>query len=435
MRSASVSEQGALHDAARVLTEGENTFRIAKLQSPTLVAYKAIADLAGKSSIFFVTILAARRLSPWAFGVFGLGTTLGWILAVVTDFGVQMHLARAVARTPDHAPALLRRWWRVRTMSAAAGLVLLAAVLALLRVSAQLAVPLFLFAVVYSVTGLVELVNYFYRGLSRSDIESTLTIWQRAAALALGVGALLWRPDATPLAIALLLPVVAALAWTLWHARAVRPAVLPSAAPADTFFRDVFPIGIGIVFSALYFRIDVLLVELWAGTEAVAGYNAVFRLIDALRLFPAAVLAVSLPALCRADDLMPLARVSAAVTAFAVVAAAALWVAADTLVPMLYGARYRSTVPAFRILALTFPLLSLNFALTHQLVGWNRQRAYAVVCGAALAVNVALNAWLIPAWSIQGAAWATLGTELCVTSGCLVALGTPGAPVVTSSPA
>jgi O-antigen/teichoic acid export membrane protein len=428
MPSASVSEQGALHDVARVLTEGESTFRNAKLQSPTLVAYKAIADLAGKSSLFFVTILAARRLSPWAFGVFGLGTTLGWIMAVVTDFGVQMHLARAVARTPDHAPALLRRWWRVRAMSAAAGLSLLAVVLLLLRVNSQLAVPLFLFAVVYSVTGLVELVNYFYRGLSRSDIESTLTIWQRIAALALGVGALVWRPDVTTLAIALLLPVVAALLWSLWRARAMRPAVRPTASPGpppDSFFRDVFPIGLGIVFSALYFRIDVLLVEFWAGTEAVAGYNAVFRLIDALRLFPAAVLAVALPALCRADDLTPLARVSAAVTAFAVVAAGALWVAADTLVPMLYGARYRSAVPAFRILALTFPLLSLNFALTHQLVGWNRQRAYAVVCGAALAANVALNAWLIPAWSIEGAAWATLGTELCVTSGCLVALRSP----------
>ena len=42
----------------------------------------------------------------------------------------------------------------------------------------------------------------------------------------------------------------------------------------------------------------------------------------------------------------------------------------------------------------------------------------------ALAVNVALNARLIPAWSIEGAAWATLGTEVCLTVGCLVALGT-----------
>jgi O-antigen/teichoic acid export membrane protein len=71
---------------------------------------------------------------------------------------------------------------------------------------------------------------------------------------------------------------------------------------------------------------------------------------------------------------------------------------------------------------LAFPLLSLNFALTHQLVVWDGQRAYAALGAAALAVNVALNARLIPAASIAGAAWATLGTELFLTAGCALAL-------------
>ena len=86
------------------------------------------------------------------------------------------------------------------------------------------------------------------------------------------------------------------------------------------------------------------------------------------------------------------------------------------------GAPYAPAAPAFRILLLSFPLLSLNYALTHQLIGWERQRAYAAVCAAALVVNVALNARLIPAMSIEGAAWATLGTELVVTAGCAVVL-------------
>jgi O-antigen/teichoic acid export membrane protein len=189
-------------------------------------------------------------------------------------------------------------------------------------------------------------------------------------------------------------------------------------------FRDVWPIGAGIVLSALYFRIDLFLVQLWTGTESVALYNAVFRLVEALRLFPAAVLAVALPSLCRASDLRPLARVAAPITGFALAATAVLWLASDWLIPLLYGARYAGAAPAFRILLLAFPLLSLNFALTHQLVGWNGQRAYAAVCALALVVNVALNARLIPAWSIEGAAWATLGTELFLTAGCLVALST-----------
>jgi O-antigen/teichoic acid export membrane protein len=184
----------------------------------------------------------------------------------------------------------------------------------------------------------------------------------------------------------------------------------------------VLPIGVGIVLSALYFRIDVFLVQYWSGTESVALYNAVFRLVEALRLFPAAVLAVVLPSLCRADDPRPLLRVSLAVTAFAAVTTVVLWVNAGWGIPLLYGARYAAAVPAFRILTLSFPLLSLNYALTHQLIGWEGQRAYAAMCGVALVANVALNARLIPALSIEGAAWATFWTEAVLTVGCGFAL-------------
>jgi O-antigen/teichoic acid export membrane protein len=429
MRSVGLAKRATARSAAFVFTEGESSFRNAKLTDLALVAYKTIADTAGKGSLFLITIVAARRLSPSDFGAFGLGTTLGWMLSVVTDFGVQMHLARAVARTPHAAPELLRGWWRVRVVTTMVGLAAIVTALLALRVRAQLAVPVALFAAVYSATGLVELLNYFYRGISRTDVESTLTIAQRAATLALGMAVLVWRPDVSLLAGAMLAPVVGTLTWSAAFAGRVasdvasqHPEASASALPRDEFARDVLPIGIGLVLSALYFRIDVLLVELWAGIEAVASYNSVFRLIDALRLVPAAVLAVVLPSLCRADDLRPLARVAAAVTLFGVATAIVLWVGATSIVSIVFGARYAGAAGAFRVLALSFPLLCLNFALTHQLVGWHRQRAYAVICACALAVNLALNAWLIPALSIQGAAWATLGTELCVTAGCLAAL-------------
>jgi O-antigen/teichoic acid export membrane protein len=89
---------------------------------------------------------------------------------------------------------------------------------------------------------------------------------------------------------------------------------------------------------------------------------------------------------------------------------------------LLYGPAFASAAPAFRILALAFPLLSMNYALTHQLIVWNRQYAYAVICAMALGFNVLVNAWLIPSFAIEGAAWATLGTEAVLTAGCLVVL-------------
>jgi O-antigen/teichoic acid export membrane protein len=97
-------------------------------------------------------------------------------------------------------------------------------------------------------------------------------------------------------------------------------------------------------------------------------------------------------------------------------------------VALIYGTRYADAVPAFRILLASFPLMSLNYALTHQLIVWNGHRAYAAVCAAALVFNVALNARLIPALSIAGAAWSTLSTEALLTLGCVAALLTASAP-------
>jgi O-antigen/teichoic acid export membrane protein len=399
-----------------------------------LVAYRAVSDVAGKGAFFLVTIAAARRLSPDGFGVFSLASTIGWIAAIGTDFGLQVHLARAVARRPDDAARLLRVWLKLRITSAAAALAVITAGLFAVPAARPYAPAIALLVATYLVSGLIEFLHYFYRGLSRSDVESTLTLGQRLATLALALFALWLRPDVTLLAAAMLVPVVATFIWSARLATSlatVSPATQP-ARPAQPALaiqgvlaelkRDVFPIGAGVVLSALYFRIDVLLVGMWNGAQAVGMYNAVFRLVEALRLFPAAVLAVALPVLCRATNMRPAAQVSGAVTAFALVASLAAWLAAGWLIPFLYGAPFAEAVPAFRVLLFAFPLMSLNYALTHQLIGWNGHRAYAAICGAAFLFNIALNARLIPSLSIVGAAWSTVWTEVVLTVGCVGAL-------------
>jgi O-antigen/teichoic acid export membrane protein len=426
------------------ITEREKSFAIRKatadpgtpqtaMRHALLIAYKALADLTGKGSFFVITVLAARRLPLYDFGLFSLASTLGWMLAVAADFGIQLHLARAIALEPDSAERLLMRWLRVRLATAALSIAIVAVGVAWVGWVGWrgAGLSMVLLAAVYACSALVEFLHYFYRGLARSEVESSLILWQRLATLGGAVAVLVWRPDLTWLAWALLVPALVTFLASLRIARRLARsvhrdagdiAVERLASTAAEFRRDVAPIGVGILLSALYFRIDVFLLQLWSGTGQVALYNAVFRLVDALRLFPAAVLAVTLPSLVTARDWRPLSRMSVAVTVFAVVCTVLLWMAASWIVPRLYGDDYAAAVPAFRILMLSFPLLSLNYVLTHQLIGWGGERFYAAICAVALFVNVALNAQLVPAASIVGAAWATLGTEVFLTGSCLIAL-------------
>jgi len=408
-----------------------------------LVTYRALTEVAAKATVFLITVVAARRLSAQAFGVFSLASTIGWIGAVASDFGLQLHLARTVAQRPGDADALLRRWLRVRLGMAAAVVGVVTTALILLNSARPFLAAILLFTLAYMASGLVEFLHYFYRGLSRSDIESTLTFVQRLATLALALVALAWWSDPTALAAAMLLPAIATFIYSLRRAKqlarasradASGAAEVPARSIRVEFQRDVLPIGAGIVLSVLYLRIDVFLIELWKGTTAVGLYNAVFRLVEALRLFPAALLAVTLPSLFRATTLRPLARVSLALSLFAAVASAVLWMGAGWLIPRLYGPSYAEAVPAFRILLLAFPLMSLNYALTQQLIGWNGHRMYTGLCAAALVFNIALNARLIPALSIAGAAWATVWTEALLTAGCAAALWACAARARTAAP-
>ncbi len=357
-----------------------------------------------------------------------------------------MHLARVVARSePPASGAVLRRWLRWRLTAAGLALGITAVGAAVWSADTAVAIALVLLVATWLIGALTEFLNHFFRGLSRTDIESTIALVSRLVTLVAGAAALAWRPTLMPFAAALLLTAVLTFAVSLrTAARLTGSALLARIEPGPAhrrreFLRDVAPVGVGVVLSALYFRVDVLLLQHWRGAEAVGAYSAVFRLIEALRLFPAAALAVALPELCRAESTRPMIRLATRLGGGAVVLAGAIWLAAGWLIPFCFGPAFADAVPAFRILLIAFPLMTLNYALTTQLVAWDRHRAYAALCAAALVLNVALNARLIPAQSIVGAAWTTVWTEVWLTLGCTIALAgfserrTPGLSQVASS--
>jgi O-antigen/teichoic acid export membrane protein len=174
--------------------------------------------------------------------------------------------------------------------------------------------------------------------------------------------------------------------------------------------------------SALYFRIDVYFIQQWHGFQPVGGYNAAFRLVEALRLVPAAVMAVTFPILVHATDTQLVRRIGGALAMAGTALALVCALGGSFIVPTIYGDTYAYAAPAFSILALALPLFFLNYALTHQVIGWDGQRAYLVIASLALAANIVANLVLVPTQGIVGAAIATVLTEVVVTIGCLFVL-------------
>ena len=392
-----------------------------------LVIYRGASDVAAKGVMFVVTVVAARWLPRPEFALVALATTLGWLGAVAGDFGVQVHLARAVAQHPSAVSSLLAQWLPVRVLTGLIALACATVAILWLEPDRSAFAPMLVFCAAYAATGVGDCVYYVFRALDRSDLESTLTLVSRGLLLLLAPVAMWVHPTALSMAFAMLAPAVGASVAAMVIARrlsghADAAWLWPTAATRRTFATSVGPIGLGALLSALYFRVDIFLLDHWGGASQVAMYNAVFRLVDALRLFPAAVLAVALPRLFTARSLDAVTRVGGPLTAAAIGASTVLWFVAPSLVPAVYGAGFADGVAPFRVLLVALPLMSLNAALTHQLIGWHGHRTYAALCAAALVSNLLLNWSLIPRFGATGSAWSTVWTEVVLCVGCVIAL-------------
>lgn len=408
-------------------------FRNVKLFSRYVmpVALKAMADVVGKATTLIITVVAARRLNADPFGVMAYAMATGWLIGVATDAGLSMHLARETARDPQRSRHLL-----VEVVGLRAGLAFLAATV--LAIASPYLVPqhwriqFVVLVLAQLAAAVVETIAHYYRGMQRTEIEAAIHSSYRIATLVFALVVLWWWRRLDYLGIAMLTPALIAVAVSIAVALRLTTESAEAASMnslrSSVFIRDVLPLGAGILISAIYFRIDVYFIQQWHGFQPVGGYNAAFRLVEALRLLPAAVMAVTFPVLVRATDLHALKRIGGGLTLAGVALAALCAAGGGLIMPLLYGETYAYAAPAFSILALALPLFYLNYALTHQVIGWDGQRAYLLVAAVALAANVAANIALVPSQGIVGAAIATVLTEVVVTAGCLTFLSLRAEP-------
>src|SRR5688572_28415535 len=207
----------------KLLTTGEmrarDTLPPEMTRTARLISYKAASELLGKAAVLGLLVLAARKLSPSNFGLLSLATTLGWMASVASDFGLQLYLGRAITQASAPA-ALLWPLFAIRVRAAAAALVLIA-VISWILAPAGTWIAFVLVAAAPLITSVAEFLNYAYRGLGRSELESGLSLAQRLGALVLVAVGLLTSPTLFTVGLALTVSALATLATSLAITRRV----------------------------------------------------------------------------------------------------------------------------------------------------------------------------------------------------------------------
>lgn len=401
------------------------------------------SDLTGRLLQYVLLWVAARQLSQGDFGDFTFALSIGYMLAQVADFGLQMFVQRELARLlsagddgqhrftdPAAAGRMIGGGLLLKSGLAIIAMLLIVVAVFLEPVGNRGALLLLGLAMVLG-TGL-DYLSYCFRAFGKLGWEAWAGLVARTLNLALGVALLALGTGVWGLALAYMVATLAAIVVSYrLLLRYVRPLWSVDWAYWRRSLTQPTAVGIGVIFSIISFRVDNLLIPPILGREALAVYNVAYKLFEPSLIVPGVLLAATFPLLARsAHEAAPrpnalrdlLGQTQFALLTLGVLAALLLAILAVPLVGLLYGPAYAASAPILAWLALACVPMYLNYGLTNFLIAIDKPRLYAIFTLVSLFVNIGTNLALIPILGPTGAALATIATELSLLALCALAI-------------
>ncbi len=386
-----------------------------------MIAFNAASQLAALGGSVVVQtgylVLAARWLGVEDFGRFSLAFSIVQMLLVAGDLGLHNTVLRKIALQPGDSPLVFSVFLALKLRLALLLLAAAALIALLLPVSGPTRACLLVMAPGLAAHSLLlglgigfQAHGKLYLGAASSFLLILVQAGAGSAGLLAG-GGVVWLGWAYTLAVLLVLACTAALFGRRIH---------PPAPGWETrglgreFLRESLAPGLGVLFEAVTARVAITLVALLAGAHAAGLFAAPARLMGVLRNVPQAAASAVLPALAaRAEQPREAARLFrrffALVLGLSLPLAALLFLLAEPLIRLVFGAPYAESAAALEVMIWSFVPLSLAVASSQLLLSQGRRvRRVPWVTGSVLIVTLAAHLLLIPRWGVMGAAAAFL---------------------------
>jgi O-antigen/teichoic acid export membrane protein len=370
-----------------------------------------------------LSIYAIRTFSVEAYGRYATAFALIMIFGLISEMGISTVALREMSmrRGDERSIAGVTLW--AELVTSALAIAIMFPVALLLGYSHEILVILALGAGVILFQGLLAAVEACFQ--ARRLLVYPALFWSVQATVTAAVGFATVASGAGPpgLAIAMTAGFAAATpaAFGLLRVRlGLRPDLTHARRRAWPFVRMALPIAATGGMSIVYDRVDVLMLSTLDGSRAVAIYNVPLTILQYSMIIPAIVATAFFPLLAETLKTSPsLARDSFGLLArifllISVPLAIVLTVGGDAVLTTIFGDRYSDSTGPLAILAWSIVLGFFNYLLWYSLLAAYREGSKLLIMGVGLALNVALNAFLIPAYGPTGAAISLIASDLLV---------------------
>jgi O-antigen/teichoic acid export membrane protein len=378
-----------------------------------------IGQLAASFLAVILSIYVARTLGQTLFGTYSFVITLIALYSVFFDLGYETLLIKEVAKEKSNANSYLNNVLIIRIILATIITASIFITINLLNFPDAVKNLIYVFGIAQIITSLSNLFKVTYRAFEKMHLEAIITIIMSITKCSLGLLVIFLGYGLMNLAFVFL---SVAIADILVNLIVYEKKIVKTTYQFDRlFFRHTITkalaLGTVTIFALIYVRIDTVMLEFMKGSAVVGWYNAAYNLILGFNPIPVLFMNALLPMMAYTyvksnESLRYIYEKSFKfLLIFALPLTFGILLLSDKFILFIYGINYQNSISALQILSLDILLKFLYLCLWFVLIAADQQYKLAFCAAGGALLNIILNLFLIPQFSLVGSSVATIITE------------------------
>lgn len=371
-----------------------------------------------------LVIYAARVLGASGWGVFSYAISVGALLMIFSDMGINNLLVREMSQKKAGFQNLISTMLLLKVSILSVSVLLVIFISPIISNVPEAATLFPIIAIIFFFDIMREIgltVNRALEKMERDMVVKTVT-----NALILGLGILFLKIEVSPKSVALAYAIGSAVGFTT-IAFMIRKHIKEFLGVGDvklvgSIIKTAWPFVFIIFLGAIMGNMDIYMLGVWKDSTEIGLYASIQRMQNFIILIPSTIAVAILPLMSRlivtdkTQSRMVLEKTLALIMLIGLPIALGGMILADQIIPSVFGQDYLGAIPIMQVLMLmmlaSFPLFLLSNAIfTH-----NRQKELVSAYVLGILVNILLNFLLIPQFGAVGASVATLASTAIVTA-------------------
>jgi len=384
------------------------------------ITYLFSARAVNAASIMALVLIISRRLGPDIFGGYSFLNAVIMTGIVVATFGLDTFMVREVSRGPFLGNQILSSVLGFKVISSLVVMASVGALFSFFLEDQAIIRLLAVFSIVICLNSLSQ--SFWYYGDAFQKFQFHASLWATSNVIKIPI---VWffisiEQELVMIIYALIIAEIISLIISGCLIRRRFKLVLDNLffKSIPILLKKVWLLAVVFILSAIYFRIDMMMLEVMKGEKAVGIYSAGYKLIEFLSIIPGTVTIAALPGLSVDFSTnieafrLSLVRTIAMLGISGAVISSLLYGFSRQVILLLYGPLFSDSALSLRILSVVVFFIFVNGYFAYVAIATNNERAVALILVISTILNVLFNFYLIPRYSHVGAALSTLFSEI-----------------------